>query len=199
VYKFILLLAMASVVVVSAGAASAQSTGPRTGASSVDRHPQTRPPKLPEEVMSGLSTAERAQELRKANLNTRKAFGAYQSVVAEARRDRDPTDAAAAAVLAVEAQSATREQIGRFGEDTDERARELQDVGRATRRAFDKFQAAYWREQDLAEAAGAEARIAAYGADTPAAAPVAGDAASDPSAPANAMTQEAQESGDQDD
>jgi hypothetical protein len=199
VHNRIVLLALASVLIVSTGAASAQDSGLRTGASSVDRHPQIRPPKLPEEVMRGLSTAERAQELRKADLNTRKAFGAYQAVVAEARRDRDPTDAAADAVLGIQAQSATREQIARFGEDSDERARQLQDVGRATRRAFDKFQAALWREQDLAEAAGSAARIAAYGADTPAAPPAAGEAASDPAAPANAMAQEPQDSGDQDD
>ncbi len=195
--KLILLLALASASIVPLGAAGAQDARVRTGASSVDRHPQTRPPKTAEEVMSGLSTAERAQKLREADLGTRKAFGDYQSEVAEARREGDSTDAAASEVLGVQAQSATREQIARFGEDTDERARELRDVGRATRRAFDKFQAAFWREQDLGEAAGAEARIAAYGVDT--AAPVDGDVASDPSAPANAMAQGQQQSGDQDD
>ena len=178
---FFLLLALASVLIVPVGAASAQDARARTGASSIDRHPQTRPPKTPEEVMSALSTSERARKLREADLNTRKAFGAYQSEVAEARRDRDPTDAAATAVLGIQAQSATRAQIARFGEDTDERARELQKVGQATRRAFDKFQAAFWREQDLAEAAGAEARIAAYGVDTAPAAQV----ATDPPAPAS--------------
>src|SRR5687768_12202606 len=176
---------MASVLVVSTGVASAQDRG-RTGASTIDRHPQARPPKLPEEVMAGLSTAERAQKLREANETTRKAFAVYQAEVAEARRDGDPTDAAATEVLGLRAQSATREQIARFGEDTDERARQLQNIGRATRRAFDKFQAALWREQDLAEAAGAEARIAAFGADTPAPAPVDGQAANAPPSPANA-------------
>jgi hypothetical protein len=169
--------------------------GVRTGASDVDRHPRSRPPKTPEQVMAGLSTAERAQKLREADLNTRKEFGVYQSVVADARRDGDPTDAAVTAVLGIQAQSATRAQIARFGEDTDERARELRGVGRATRRAFDKFQAALWREQDLAEAAGPEARVAAYGADTAPAAQ--GNGAADPSAPANTMAQEPQESGDQ--
>ena len=196
-HRFILLLAMASVLVISAGAASAQL--PRTGASSIDRHPQTRPPKLPEEVMAGLSTAERAQKLREANETTRKAFAVYQAEVAEARRDGDPTDAAANEVLGLQARTATREQIARFGEDSDERARQLQNIGRATRRAFDKFQAALWREQDLAEAAGAEARIAAFGADTPAPAPVDGQAATAPPAPANAMAQEPPQSGDGDD
>ena len=197
--KFILLLALASVSFVPIGVASAQDAGVRTGASSIDRHPQTRPPKTPEEVMSGLSTAERARKLREADLTTRKAFGDYQEAVAEARRDGDPTDAAAADVLAIQAQSATRAQIARFGEDTDERARELQKVGHATRRAFDKFQAAYWREQDLGQAAGAEARIAAYGVDTATPAPVEGETAGDPSAPANPMAQGKQDSGDQDD
>jgi hypothetical protein len=195
--NFILMLALAGVVVVPASVASAQDARARTGASSIDRHPQTRPPKTADEVMSGLSTSDRARKLREADLQTRKAFGAYQSVVADARRDGDPTDGAVADVLAVQATSATHAQIARFGEDTDQRARELQNVDQSTRRAFDKFQAAFWRQQDLAEAAGADARIAAFGVDTdtvPAAppAPADGVAVSEPSA------QEPQDSGDQD-
>jgi hypothetical protein len=160
--KFVVVLALASVFVASSGVASAQYR-PRTGASSVDRHPQPQVPKTADEVMSPLSTAERAQKLRKADLETRKAFGDYQAVVAEARRDGDATDAAAADLLAVQAQSATRAQIARFGEDTDERVRQLEGVERATRRAFDKFQATFWRQQDLVAAAGAEAEMAAFG------------------------------------
>jgi hypothetical protein len=162
--KSILLLAIASVFFVSAGAASAQGM-PRTGTSSVDRHPQPRPPKSAAEVMAPLSTSDRAQQLRKADLETRKAFGEYQSVVADAQRHGDRTDAAAAAVLAVPAQVATREQIGHFGAESDERALELAGVNRATRRAFDDFQKTLWRELDLIDAAGAEAKVAAFGPD----------------------------------
>ena len=165
--KFILLLALASVVSFSFGAASAQDRV-RTGASSIDRHPQSRPPKTPEEVMARLSTSERALKLREADLETRKAFGKYQSVVAEAQRDGDPTDAAAAAVLGVSWEAATRQQISDFGADTDERAKQLTGVGKATRRAYDKFQDKLWRQQDLVAAAGTEAEIAAFGQATPA-------------------------------
>jgi hypothetical protein len=165
--KFILLLVLASVSVVSAGAASAQDRL-RTGASSVDRHPQARPPKTAAEVMAPLSTAERAKRLRKADLDTREAFAEYQSVVAEARRHGEPTDAAAPAVLGVTAQAATRDQISAFGAESDERARQLAAANRATKRAFDKFQSALWRELDLVDAAGAEARVAAFGPDAPA-------------------------------
>lgn len=182
--KFILLLAMAGVLVVPFGAASAQDRV-RTGSSSVDRHPQSRPPKTPEEVMAKLSTSERALRLRKADAETRKAFGEYQSVVAEAQRDGDATDAAALAVLGVSWESATRQQIRDFGADTDERARQLTGVDRATRRAFDKFQDKLWREQDLAEAAGIEARVAAFGPE--------------PSAPVSAPVQEPQDAAEQDD
>jgi hypothetical protein len=186
--KFIVLLALASVLAIPVVAGAQE----RTGSSSVDLHPHARPPKTPEEVMSKLSTPQRAQKLREADLETRKLFGVYQSVVAEARHDGDPTDAAADAVLGIQAQSATRQQISGFGEDTDERAQQLRNVGKATRRAFDKFQAAYWREQDLADAAGAEARIAAFGEDT--AKP---DTGSEQPQGADAVTQQNPESGDQ--
>jgi hypothetical protein len=169
--KSILLLAIASVLVTPVFAGAQE----RTGAGSVDLHPHSQPPKTPEEVMAGLSTAQRAQKLLEADATTRKAFGAYQRVVAEARLDGDPTDADATAVLATQAQSAPREQVLHFGEDSNERAQQLRDVGKATRRAFDKFQAAVWREQDLAEAAGPDARVAAFGADTAPANPVAQD------------------------
>jgi hypothetical protein len=166
-HKFVLPLVLASVLIVPVTAGAQE----RTGASSVDRHPQPRAPKTPEEVMARLSTAERAKKLREADAQTREAFGKYQSVVAEARRDSDPTDADADALLAVQAQSATRAQISHFGEDSDERAQQLRNVGRATQKAFDKFQALLWREQDLAEAAGAEARVAAFGPEPAAPAP----------------------------
>jgi hypothetical protein len=163
--KSILLLAIASAFFVSFGAASAQEM-PRTGSSTIGRHPQARPPKSAAEVMAPLSTSERAQQLRKADLETRKAFGEYQAVVADAQRHGDATDAAAAAVLGVQAQSATREQISSFGAESDERARQLAGVNRATRRAFDNFQKVLWRELDLVDAAGTEARVAAFGPDT---------------------------------
>jgi hypothetical protein len=169
--KYILLLAIASALVVPVVAGAQE----RTGASSIGLQPHSQPPKTPEEVMAGLSTDKRAQKLLEADANTRKAFGAYQKVVAEAQHDGDRTDAAAAAVLAVQAQSAPRAEVLHFGEDSDERAQQLRDVGRATQRAFDKFQAAVWREQDLAEAAGPEARVAAFGPEAAPANPVAQD------------------------
>jgi hypothetical protein len=169
--NYILPLALASALVVPV-LASAQE---RTGSGSVEMHPHSQPPKTPEEVMAGLDTAKRAQKLREADATTRKAFGAYQKVVAEARLDGAPTDTDASAVLAVNAQSAAREQVMHFGEDSNERAQQLRDVGKATRRAFDKFQAAVWREQDLAEAAGPDARVEAFGPEAPPASPVAQD------------------------
>lgn len=140
--------------------------GVRTGTGDVDRHPRSRPAKTPEQAMFGLSTSERAQLLREADLKTRTAFGEYQSVLARALRDGDPTDAAATAVLGVQAQTATRERIIGFGADTAERAQQLKDADRATRRAFGRFQSALARELDLAAAAGAEAEASAFGQDT---------------------------------
>ena len=169
--KSILLLAIASALVVPVIAGAQE----RTGSGSVEMHPHTQPPKTPEEVMAPLDTAKRAVKLREADANTRKAFASYQKVVAEARLDGDPTDTDATAVLAVNAQSAPREQVLHFGEDSNERAQQLRDVSKATRRAFDKFQSAVWREQDLAEAAGPDARVAAFGPEPAPANPVAQD------------------------
>lgn len=131
----------------------------------------------PEQAVFGLSTAERAKLLKDADLETRKAFGAYQASLAKAKakaKGGEDVDA-----MTVEADSLTQAQLDAFGTDTQARAMELKGADRATRKAFGTFQSALARERALARAAGAASVNAAFGADTASRARLQGDSDTD--------------------
>lgn len=112
----------------------------------------------PEQALFGLSTADRAKLLKDADLETRKAFGAYQATLAKAQGDGGTTT--------LTADSVTHAQLSTFALDTQTRAQELRSADRATRKAFGKFQSAMARQQALERAAGAASVNAAFGLDT---------------------------------
>lgn len=127
----------------------------------------------PEQAMFGLFTADRAKLLKNADVDTRKAFGAYQASLAKAKND-DSTTAIA------NAETTSRADIQAFGADTAARASELKDADRRTRKAFGKFQSALARQQLLERVAGTTSVQAAFGIDTAASAKLQADA--DPAA-----------------
>lgn len=127
----------------------------------------------PEQAMFGLSTAERAKMLKDADLDARKAFGAYQAALAKAKGEQGEGEDA------LEAMSASRSELAAFGADTKARAAELKDADRRTRRAFGKLQSALARAQGMERAAGAASVHAAFGQETASAAQLQGQADAD--------------------
>jgi hypothetical protein len=155
--KTILLLALAAVL--AAPAALAQS-------GSVSRFPgktSHAPPPTAEERLRTQDAAGKAQLLREADLATRKAFAVYQAALAKAKdKGKAP---GADAVLALDAALATRAQVHAVADDMTDAGLALQDATNATRTAFQKFTYALDDQKALERAAGAEARIAAFGVD----------------------------------
>lgn len=129
----------------------------------------------PEQAIFGLSTAERAKLLKDADLETRKAFGAYQSALARAQARHD-AGTTAEATAQLDAGTASFSQLNAFAADTQARASEQKNADRATRRAFGKLQSALAQEQGLQQAAGPLALNAAFGTQTAARARTQGDA-----------------------
>jgi len=114
----------------------------------------------PEQALFGLSTAARAQLLKDADLETRKAFGTYQAALAKAKAKRSDGSTA----LASEAM--TSADLQTFGADTQARARELKGSDRTTKQAFGTFQASLARQQALERAAGSTSTTAKFGTET---------------------------------
>lgn len=131
--------------------------------------------RTPEQAMFGLSTAARAKLLKDADLETRKAFGSYQSALAKAQSRHD-ANSSTDATTGLDAGTVTIAQLNAFAADTRARAQEQQNADRATRRAFGSFQSALAREQGLQQAAGPVAVNAAFGVQTAARAKLQGDA-----------------------
>ncbi len=129
--------------------------------------------RTPEQALFGLSTAERAKLLKDADLDARKAFGAYQSALAKAKHEQGAGEAS------LDAMRASRSEMASFGADTQARAVELKDADRSTRKAFGKLQAALARAQGLERAAGQASVQAAFGQETASAAKLQGQADAD--------------------
>lgn len=131
--------------------------------------------RTPEQAMFGLSTAERAKLLKDADLETRKAFGSYQSALAKAQSRHD-ANSTTDATTGLDAGTVTIAQLSAFAADTRARAQEQKNADRATRRAFGSLQSALAREQGLQQAAGPVAVNAAFGVQTAARAKLQGNA-----------------------
>lgn len=113
----------------------------------------------------GKSTAERARALKDADLETRQAFGAYQSAAARQKALEASAGASADA-------SANGSSNSAFGKETAARARALRDADQETRRAFGALQAAAARAKalgstvDVVTTSRTDAGKSAFGAET---------------------------------
>lgn len=121
--------------------------------------------KASEEGDFGTNTAERARALKDADLETRQAFGAYQSAAARQKALEASARASADA-------SANGSSNSAFGKETAARAKALRDADQETRRAFGALQAAAARAKALGSTlevvttARADDGKSAFGAET---------------------------------